>query len=158
PGSGRISSYAELTRGQQLTKTILEEPLVTVPEKWKVAGHSAAKVSGRDFVTGEHKYTSDLTLPGMLQGRVLRPTAFHGKLISCDPSGAESIPGVTALRDGDFVGVAAPDKLTAERAATAIRAQWDAPTQPSESDLFSYLKKQAQEPEDDDRITTGSIE
>jgi len=130
---------------------------VSKPANWKIAGHPAAKVSGQQFVTGAHKYTSDIARPGMLHGRVVRPSAFHATLVSCDTSQAEKIPGVTALHDGDFVGVAAPDKITAERAAAAVRAQWDAPAQPSENELFSYLKTHLDESDRDDHVT-GSVE
>ena len=110
--SGRAISYAELTQGQRLTKTIFEQPPVTGPEHWKIAGQPMSKINGRDFVTGAHKYTSDISLDGMLHGRVVRPSAFHAKLASCDTAQAGKIPGVTAVRDGDFLGVVAPDKIT----------------------------------------------
>ena len=42
----------------------------------------------------------------MLYGRVLRPPSFGAKLISADTSAASKIPGVTVVRDGDFIGVA----------------------------------------------------
>jgi CO/xanthine dehydrogenase Mo-binding subunit len=158
--SGRAISYAELTRGQQLTKTIFEQSPVTSPEDWKIAGHPAAKVRGRDFVNGVHKYTSDMALPGMLHGRVVRPSAFHAKLVSCDTAQAKKLAGVTAVRDGDFIGVTAPDKVTAERAAAATRVHWDAPPQPSERELFSYLKTHTSEPEESERDqhVIGSVE
>lgn len=157
----REISYAELIQGQQLTKVILDPPPLTSPDEWKIAGHPAAKVNGRDFVTGAHQYTSDMSRPGLLHGRVIRPSAFHAKLVSCDTSAAEKILGVTTVHDGDFIGVAAPDKLTAERAAAAVRAQWDAPSQPSETDLFAYLRSHPAENGGFDRAepyVTGSVE
>lgn len=158
--SGRAVSYAELTRGQQLTKTIFEQPPVTGPERWKIAGQPASKINGRDFVTGAHKYTSDMALPGMLHGRVVRPRAFHAKLVSSDTAQAEKLAGVTAVRDGDFIGVAAPDEVTVERAAATVRARWDVPAQPSESELFSYLKTHTSEPGESERDqhVAGSVE
>jgi isoquinoline 1-oxidoreductase len=156
--SHRIISYADLTRGQKLTKVILDEPPVTPPERWKIAGISAAKKDGRDFVTGAHKYPSDISLPGMLFGKVVRPNAFRANLVSCDTSQAEKMPGVTVVHDGNFVGVAAPDRSIAERAATAISAQWTAPPQPSESELFEYLKTHEQKEDDEEPIIKGSVE
>jgi CO/xanthine dehydrogenase Mo-binding subunit len=157
--SRRVISYADLTRGQKLTKVILDEPPIIPPEKWKIAGTSVAKKDGRDFVTGAHKYPSDISLPGMLFGKVVRPGAFHANLVSCDTSQAEKMSGVTVVHDGDFVGVAAPDRGTAERAATAISVQWNAPPQPSESELFEYLKThQRKEDDRDDDIVKGSVE
>jgi isoquinoline 1-oxidoreductase len=156
--SRRAISYADLTRGQKLTKVILDEPSVTPPKNWKNAGTSAAKKDGRDFVTGAHKYPSDIILPGMLFGKIVRPNAFHANLVSCDTSQAEKMSGVTVVHDGDFVGVAAPDRSTAERAAMAIRVQWNAPSQPSDSELFEYLKTHELKEDDEEPIVKGSVE
>ena len=112
---GRVSnggtsvSFGELTLGQQLNQVITAEAAVTPATAWKVAGHPLSKVNARSIVTGQEKYTSDMVLPGMLHGRVVRPTAFKATLISADLKPAQSIPGVVAVRDGDFVGVACDD-------------------------------------------------
>lgn len=159
--SRQAISYAELTHGQKLTKVIPDDPDLTPPRKWKIAGTSAPKKDGRNFVTGSHQYSSDINRPGMLYGKVVRPVAFHAKLISCDTSQAEKIPGVSVTRDADFVAVAAPDKPTAERAAAAVRVQWEAPSQTSDNDLFDYLRSHAVDEKDgdrDDQIVKGSIE
>src|SRR5215470_16181874 len=140
PKTGRTITYAELTRGQKLMKVVLADPRVTPAENWKIAGTAVPKKDGRDFVTGAHKYTSDLVLPGMLHGKVIRPSAFHARLVSCDTSQVEKVPGAIAVHDGDFVGVAAPYKTVAEHAASVVHAQWEAPQQPSDRELFSYLK------------------
>lgn len=158
PRSGQSLAYAEIIQGQQLATNILGEPPLTPAADWKLAGHSATKAEGRDFVTGTHKYSSDMSLPGMLHGRVLRPSAFHARLVSCDLSEAEKISNVTAVRDGDFVGLAAPDRSALERAATAVRVQWDAPIQPSDSELSEYLKAHVSASSDDDAYTLGSVE
>ncbi len=159
-GSAREVTYAELMHGKQLTEIILAAPPLTPPEHWKIASRPAPKSNGRDFVTGAHKYTSDIALPGVLHGRVIRPSAFHAKLVSCDTAQAEKLDGVTAVRDGDFVGVVAPDKNTAERAAAAVRSQWDAPAQTSETELFAYLRAHVVDSSDGDNehYVTGSVE
>src|SRR5215467_8278737 len=161
PKTGRTVSYAELTHGQKLMKVVFADPPVTPAEGWKIAGTSVPKKEGRDFVTGAHKYTSDMILPGMLHGKVVRPTAFHARLVSSDTSQAEKVPGAVVVHDGDFVGVAAPDKAVAERAASAVHAQWEAPRQPSDRELFSYLKSHPAEQrgfEDNEQYVTGSVD
>ena len=140
PDTGEALTYGELSKGQQLLKVIVEDVQLIQPANWKISGTSVAKVNGRDFVTGQHKYASDMKLPGMLIGKVLRPTAFRAKLESLDASAAEKLAGVTVVHDGNFVGIAAPDEPTANRALAALRAQWSAPQQPSETDLAAYLK------------------
>src|SRR5579864_2646116 len=69
--------YGDLLHGQQLMKLIPDDPPLASPETWKVAGKSAPKADGRDFVTGKHRYTSDIARAGMMYGKVLRPTAFN---------------------------------------------------------------------------------
>jgi isoquinoline 1-oxidoreductase len=51
------------------------------------------------------------------------------------------MPGVKVVRDGEFIGVAAPDAWTAERAVKAIKTEWKAPPQPSNANLFEVLKQ-----------------
>jgi len=117
-----------------------EDPLIPASD-WKIAGQPLPKVNGRDFVTGKHRYPSDQTLPGMLYGKVARPTSFNATLISADTQAAEQLPGVTVVRDGNFVAVAAPTSALAEQALSLIHLQWKAERQPSSTELFEYLKK-----------------
>ena len=133
--------FGKLTKGQKLTKALSEASVVASPEQWKIAGHSAAKVNGREFVTGQHKYASDIQLPGMLHGKVLRPDSFGATLVSVDLAAAEQMADVVVVRDGDFIGVAAPTQFLAARALKAIKAEWKHSAQVSGAELFDHLKK-----------------
>ena len=137
---GKVNSlsYGRLTRGQKLVRAIPADAAIATP-----AGRSIPKVNGADFVTGRHQYTSDLQRPGMLHGRVLRPSAFEAKLVTADTEKAAAMPGVTVVRDGEFVGVVAGDVLAAARALDAIRAEWQTTPQPSGPELFGLLKGKA---------------
>ena len=134
-------TLAEVAKGQKLVKTIPPDVAITPVRDWTIAGTSVPKVDGRDFVTGKHQYTTDIKRDGMLTGRIVRPSAFESKLVSSDTKGAEAIPGVVVVRDGDFIGVVAPDRQTALRAEKAIAVHWQAPGQPGNAELFDYLKK-----------------
>jgi nicotinate dehydrogenase subunit B len=108
---------------------------------WKVLGTPVHKVHGREFVTGRHQYTSDMKLPGMRYGRILRPGKFDAKLVSLDRAAAEKLPGVTVVRDGDFAGVVASNPTAAAAALAALKAEWKADPQTSARTLFSDLKQ-----------------
>ena len=136
-------TIAEVAKGQKLVKMIPPDVAVTPVNEWTIAGTSVPKVDGRDFVTGKHQYTSDLKREGMLYGRVVRPTALNSTLVSNDTKAAEAMAGVTVVRDGDFIGVTAPDQQTAIRAEKAIAVHWKSPGQPGAEELFDYLKKNA---------------
>ncbi len=90
-------SYGQLSKGQKLMKAIGEASL-TPSTEWRVASKPLRKVNGRDIVTGKHQFTPDIKLPGMLHGKVLRPSAFGATLASIDARGAESLPGVTVAK------------------------------------------------------------
>jgi isoquinoline 1-oxidoreductase len=152
----RWIAYGELTRGENLVKVVSGSVRLTPTSEWKVADTAASKVEGRDFVTGKHVYPSDIVRPGMLFGAVLRPDGFNATLESLDTADAENLPDVKVIRDGDFVGVTAADASIAKKAIDALKAKWNTPVQISNSELFEYLKKNA-ESEDDSAHKTGSV-
>jgi nicotinate dehydrogenase subunit B len=141
PAGGQTAGYGELGKGRKLARAITDGVPTTPAARWTVAGQPVPKVNGRDFVTGRHEYTSDLGRPGMLHGRVLRPPSFGATLVSADVRAAEARPGVTAVRDGAFVGVAASTSQAAAHALDAIRAEWKAVPQPASPELFDLLRK-----------------
>ncbi len=160
PATQRTIEYAQLLRGQELTDAILADDPLQAAAEWTVMGTSLPKVDGQDFVTGKHRYTSDLKLPGMWYGKVLRPTSFGATLVSLDTHAAEAMQGVTVVHDGNFVGVAASSEQLASRAIATIRAEWKSSPQPSNKDLFDYLKRNAVEDEaNEDRLrhVIGSV-
>ena len=140
------AGFGELTHGQKLTRTIPTSAALVPAAEWKVAGTSVPKVNGREIVTGAHQYAYDMQRPGMLYGKVLYPPSFGATLASLDSSTAEAMPGVTVVRDGDFVGVAAPDPQTAEKAVAALKAEWkQLQAETSSRDVYEYFRKTARE-------------
>ncbi len=144
-GANEAASYGQLTKGQQLLKSVASDVATSPADQWILAGTSVAKLDGREFVTGRHRYASDITRPNLLHGKVLRPSAFEATLAEADLRQAEAMEGVAVVRDGEFVGVAAPDLLTAERALDAIHATWNTKPQTSSRTLFDDLRKNAGE-------------
>lgn len=116
---------------------------LTPPDSWRVLGKPTAHLSGRDVVTGKHRYASDIRPVGVLFGKVLRPPSYGAELVDIDTRAAEAMEGVIVLRDGAFVGCAAPSTHQARLAlaALAASAKWDAKPHPSSSELFGYLKE-----------------
>ena len=139
--SGATLTFGQLSQGQELTRTISSNAPVTPPAEWKTLGHDHTKVNGRDIVTGRHRYSSDITRPGMIYGRIVRPAAYGAKLQSADEPAATKLQGVTVVRDGDFLGIACADSSKLDEAEKAIKAQWSTPTAEANSrNLSSYFK------------------
>jgi isoquinoline 1-oxidoreductase len=147
----RSITYGELARNEDLAKSFQQSIPADVEvqpvKEWEVLGTSVPRPNGKDIITGIHRYPSDITRPNMLYGKVLRPPSFGATLTSFDLSPAQSMEGVVVVRDGDFVGCAAPTSFLAGRAVEALAktAVWDRPAHPSSKDLFSYLKDHANE-------------
>ena len=121
--SGKKASFGELAAKIDWVNVVGKADHVTPPTQWQVAGKSLPKINAKEIVNGKHKYPSDLKVPGMLYGRVLRPPSFGAKLVSADTTAAAKIPGVTVVRDGDFIGVAATDEGKAQKAHFEHRRQ-----------------------------------
>ncbi len=75
----------------------------TTEQELKVVGTRPIRHDGFDKVTGRAVYGPDISLPGMLHGKVLRSPYAHANIRSIDASRAESYPGVHAVVTGaDF--------------------------------------------------------
>ncbi|WP_315372215.1 xanthine dehydrogenase subunit D [Paenibacillus xylanexedens] len=71
---------------------------------------------GAPKVTGQLQYLTDMTLPDMIHGRVLRSEYPHARILSIDTSEAEALEGVYAVLTSKDVpglnrfGIATPDQ------------------------------------------------
>ena len=146
---GRTLTLAELASDEdfisQLEKPQEEDLTLTAVTNWQVLGTSVAKPTSREIVTGVHEYPSDIRRDGMLYGKILRPTGDNGTLIKIDLEAASQMPGVTVVRDGDFVGCVAATSWQAKQAVEALQqtADWDIPKQVHSDELFEHLRSSA---------------
>jgi len=147
----REVTYADLAGTDEAAKLFKQTPPpgveVTPVKQWKVMGISHARVNARDLVTGRHQFPSDIARPGMLYGKVLRAPSYGAKLTALDDSAAKAIAGATVVRDGDFVGVAAPTAHAASLALAALEAgaKWSTAAHPSSTEVYDYLRKNARD-------------
>jgi len=143
-GPGHSAGYGEITKGQKLAGAV---PAGASPSRiadWMVRGTPQKKVDGVAFVTGRHRYTPDITRPGMLYGVVIRPDGYAGTLGSLDDGAARAMAGVTVVRDGTFAGVVAPTDRLARKAASSVKAEWRVSADlPSSQTVYDHLKKTA---------------
>ena len=97
---------------------------------------SGPRLEACDKVSGRAKYTTDVRLPGQLEGMILRSPQAHATVRAIDLSAARRLPGVRAvveLLHGErvvrYVGqevaaVAATDRETAKRALASISVDY----------------------------------
>ena len=64
---------------------------------FKNVGKRVPKLDAVDKVTGRSVYIQDLTVPGMLFGKILRSKYPHARIVNIDTSKAKKLLGVRAV-------------------------------------------------------------
>jgi CO/xanthine dehydrogenase Mo-binding subunit len=71
-------------------------------------GRNFPRIDGREKVTGTAIYATDLRVPGMLHGGVLRSPVPHARVRRIDAGRARSMPGVAAVLTRENIPVKSP--------------------------------------------------
>ena len=128
PVSGRSTDYWQLFGGrlfgQQVTGTARPKPA----NQYAVLGRSNHRIDAVAKVSGQASYVHDLDLPGMVHGRVLRPTNQSAILASFNEHVLDDLPGlIKIVHDGSFLGVICKQDHQADAAAERLQqtARWD---------------------------------
>ncbi|MDY6973345.1 MAG: xanthine dehydrogenase family protein molybdopterin-binding subunit [Thermodesulfobacteriota bacterium] len=102
--------------------------------EYSTVGKRVPKKDSGAMVTGEAKFAADITLSGMLHGKVLYSPYPHAKILNIDTSKAERLPGVKAVITGKETprkpfelrwGLEADDKDTYIMTADRVRYTGD---------------------------------
>jgi nicotinate dehydrogenase subunit B len=146
-GVGKSISYGQLVEGQHLDLKIpvTGELAKAAPGKWvgvdgldglTVTGEpplkplNQCKVMGTSFpvpgipdkVTGKTQWSCDVTLPGMLHARMIRPVTLGSTLISVGAVDKKQWPTAEIVKKGNLVAVVSPNEWEAISAARAVAA------------------------------------
>ncbi|HEY1949819.1 MAG TPA: molybdopterin cofactor-binding domain-containing protein [Bryobacteraceae bacterium] len=157
-GGGKNVSYGELVQGHQLDLKIpvTGKPLKFAPagsnsiagldwagmdglvvagdppmkpiSLYKVVGTSFPMPGIPDKVTGKTQWSCDITLPGMLHARMVRPATLGSTLISVGEIDKKRFPTAEVVKKGNLVAVLSPDEWEAVGAARLIASstKWTA--------------------------------
>src|SRR5947208_15515384 len=81
----------------------------------KVVGTRPIRPDGVDKVIGRAAFGADMTMPGMLWGKVKRSPHAHARIVSIDASKALALPGVKAVvTAADFTEIASEEAFMGE--------------------------------------------
>ena len=108
----------------------------------KVVGKSAPRIDLPAKVAGKPAYVQDMTLPGMLFARIVRPSRPFASLTSLPDV---KLDGITLVRDGSFVGVLAEREELAIAAAAKLRAKATWQESPVPEDFHAWLRNNVTE-------------
>lgn len=113
------------------------------PKDYTVVGTSVRRkdIAGKILATTE--FLHDVRVPGMLHGRVVRPSVAGATVASVDRTSISGIPNVQVIVENDFVGVVATKEWDAIQAAKKLEVKWDESDVgfPTTSDeLFDWIR------------------
>ncbi len=139
-------SYAELTKGQKIVKSLEQKPEIKKARDFKIVGKSFISLDAEAKVTGKAKYTGDIKLPGMVYASIVRPQVYGSKKLKVDASGLKNFEGARLIEKGDLVAVVHTDPEIAAKAAKSIRVSWEAPPAKANNEtVFKYLEDNLKE-------------
>lgn len=125
PGSGMAFGYGELAAAASRLPTP-RSIAVKAPGDWRLLGRPQPRIDSPAKIRGAARFGIDVELPEMLVGTVVNAPVAGGRLQRVDPAPALAIDGAAAVVPlDDAVVVLAGSYWTAERAAAALRPQWD---------------------------------
>ncbi len=133
-------SYGDLTKGKKIERQLADKPVLKAISSFTISGKSPMRTDAIEKVTGTAKFAGDISLPGMLFARILRPPAHGAKLAQADTSAAEKIVGAKIVRDGDLIAVLHSNPDGAETALNAIKANFSrVQTNLNDANIFERL-------------------
>jgi nicotinate dehydrogenase subunit B len=92
-----------------------------------VVGKSVPRADLRDKLMAQEIYNTDIRVPGMLHGRLIRPPVAGAVPVKVDRAAVAHLPDVQVIwRDG-LLGVVAGKEWHAVKAARDLRVEWSSP-------------------------------
>jgi CO/xanthine dehydrogenase Mo-binding subunit len=143
PGTDLRRTYWQLAGRVGLDREVSGRAQPKVPAEHALVGTSAPRRDLPAKITGA-AYVHDMTLPGMVYARVVRPPRYDARLVSLDEAALRALPGVVAVvRSGNFLAVAAEREEQAVKALEAAQraAKWDAPRLPQPDEMVPFLMR-----------------
>jgi len=149
------TSYAELIGGRYFNVQLewnkqWGNPLYA-PGKAQPKPHTAHKIVGKPIkredvapkVFCQEDYCTDVKVPGMVHGRVIRPAVAGAVPVKVDEGSIRDIPGVKVVWEKDFLGLVAEHEWNAIKAAEKLKVEWSnaAPAFPETGGIYDHIRK-----------------
>ncbi|MEN8125775.1 MAG: molybdopterin cofactor-binding domain-containing protein [Bacteroidota bacterium] len=152
-------TYATLTKGKKIVKTLKKKPEIKKSKDFKIIGKPVISLDSESKVTGKAKYAGDIKLPGMVYATIIRPAVFNSKKIKVDSSELSSFKGAELVEDENLVAVVHLDPEIANKAAKKVRVTWETPEHIADNEtIFQYFDDNIKEKnifEESGNLTTG---
>src|SRR5882672_4601216 len=150
------ASYAELIGGRYFqhqvewnkqtgnAMDIKVQAKVKSPSEYRVVGKSFTRRDLAGKVYRTDKYVTDISLPGMLHARVIRPSRAACTVGGVDEASVRAVKGARVVREKDFVAVLAAHEWDAVRASRMLKVDWNHAKEspfPPMAGLYDHIRK-----------------
>ncbi|MEX2036028.1 MAG: molybdopterin cofactor-binding domain-containing protein, partial [Xanthobacteraceae bacterium] len=148
-------SYAELIGGRYFNVQLdwnkkygnpLYAPGKAQPKSYKehkIVGQPIKRQDIAPKVFCQEDFVTDVRVPGMMHGRVLRPAVAGSVPVKVDESSIKDIPSAKVVWEKGFLGVVANKEWDAIKAAGKLKVEWSSvtPPFPDQNALYDHIRK-----------------
>src|SRR2546421_5284442 len=166
------TSYAELIGGRYFNVQLdwnkqwgnpLYAPGKAQPKPFKdhkLVGKPIKREDVAPKVFAREDYCTDIVVPGMVHGRVIRPAVAGSVPVKIDESSIKDIPGAQVVHQNGFIGVVAPKEWDAIKAMQQLKVEWSKvePPFPNQNALYDHIRKAPVRKEEVGGKTAGNVD
>jgi nicotinate dehydrogenase subunit B len=153
--AAKKASYAELIGGQYFNVELawnkqygnpLYAPGKAQPKKpsdYKIVGKPIKREDVAPKVFAIENFCTDVKVPGMVHGRMLRPAVAGSVPVKVDEASIKDIPGAKVVWQNGFLGVVADREWDAIQAMQKLKVEWSQvkPPFPPQATLYDVIRK-----------------
>jgi nicotinate dehydrogenase subunit B len=113
------------------------------PGEHKIVGRPIKRADVAPKVFCQEDFCTDIKVPGMLHGRVIRPKVAGAVPVKVDADSIKDIPGAKVVWLKNFLGVVADKEWDAINAAQTLKVEWSNPSSPfpEQASLYDHIRK-----------------
>jgi nicotinate dehydrogenase subunit B len=112
------------------------------PSEHRIVGQPIKREDVAPKVFCQQDFCTDIKVPGMVHGRMIRPPVAGAIPMKVDDSAIKSIPGAKVVWDNGFLGVVADKEWDAIQAADKLKVEWSSqpPPFPEQASLYDHIR------------------
>ncbi|MGB8632303.1 MAG: molybdopterin cofactor-binding domain-containing protein [Xanthobacteraceae bacterium] len=113
------------------------------PKVHTIVGRPIKRQDVAPKVFAQQDFCTDVKVPGMMHGRMIRPAIAGAVPVKVDESSVNEIPGAKVVWKEGFLGVVADKEWDAIKASQQLKVEWsDAkPPFPDQGSLYDHIRK-----------------
>ena len=113
------------------------------PKDHKIVGQPIKREDVAPKVFCQENFCTDVKVPGMVHGRMIRPAVAGAVPVKVDESSIKDIPGAKVVWEKALLGVVADKEWDAIRAAGKLNVEWSdsKPPFPEQASLYDHIRK-----------------